>query len=75
MQKEYKIAIVKFCLYICEIAIKDTRISNFSKFKVQSLDIATPLGAGGPQQGPKGPQGPPALQKELEGWARSNQIF
>ena len=40
----------------CEIAIKVTQISNFSKFKVQSFDIATLLGAEGPQQGPKGPK-------------------
>ena len=42
------------------------QISNFSKFKVQSLDIATLLGAEGPQQGPqspKGPEEPPALRR------------
>jgi len=43
-----------------EIAIKVARISNFSKFKVQSLDIAILLGAEGPQQGAQGPKGPPA---------------
>ena len=47
------------------------QISNFSKFKVQSLDIATLLGAKGPQQGL---QGPSPLQ-ELEGWVCSAQIF
>ena len=40
------------------------QISNFSKFKVQSLDIATLLGV----------EGPSPLQ-EQEGWARSAQIF
>jgi len=42
------------------------QISNFSKFKVQSLDIATLLGAEGPKQGLqglKGPKGPPALRR------------
>ena len=46
--------------------MKAWRISNFSKFKVQSLDIVTLLGAEGPQQGPqgpKGPEGPPALRR------------
>ena len=41
--------------------------TNFlSKFKVQGLDIATLLGAKGPQQGPqgpRGPEGPPALRR------------
>ena len=49
-----------------EIQSKVTQISNFSKFKVQSLDIATLLGAKGPQQGPQGPKGPevpPALRR------------
>ena len=48
----------------CKKAIKVTQIFNFSKFKVQSLDIANLLGAEGPQQGPqgpKGPEGPPVL--------------
>ena len=31
---------------------------TFSKFKVHGLDIATLLGAKGPQQGPQGPKGP-----------------
>ena len=54
------------------------QISNFSKFKVQGLDIVTLPGAEGPQQGPqgpKGPEGPPSPPQELEGWARSAQIF
>ena len=42
--------------------MKVARISNFSKFKVQSLDIATLLGAEGPQQGPQGPKGPEGPQ-------------
>ena len=45
---------------------KFPKISNFWKFNVQSLDIATLLGAEGPQQGPqgpKGPEGPPALRR------------
>ena len=48
----------------CKIAIKVTQISNFLKVRVQSLVIATLLGAEGPQQGPQGPngpEGPPAL--------------
>ena len=58
-KKIYKIVIVK-------IAIKVTQISNFSKFKVQGLDIATLLGAEDPQKGlkgPRGPKGPPALRR------------
>ena len=42
------------------------QISNFLKFKVESLDIATLLGAEGHQQGPQGSwgsEGPPALHK------------
>ena len=54
MQKNYKIAIVKFCLYIVQNCNQSHAISNF--FEVQSLDIATLLGAEGPQQGPQGPQ-------------------
>ena len=45
------------------------RISNFSKIKVQSLDIATLPGAEGPQQGrqgSKGPEGPPALPRSYK---------
>ena len=41
---------------------------NFSKFKVQGLDIATLLGAEGPQQDPqgpalRGPKGSPTLRR------------
>ena len=35
-------------------------------------------GAEGPQNGPKGrwgPEGPPSPPQEIEGWARSAQIF
>ena len=55
-----------FASRLREIAIKVAQISYFSKIKVQSLDIATLLGAEGPQQGPqgpKGPEGPPALRR------------
>ena len=48
------------------------QISNFSKFKVQSLDIATLKGAEGPQQGPQGPRGPNGPQPSAG--ARRSQI-
>ena len=57
------------------LKIKVVQISNFSKFKVQSVDIATLLGAEGPQKGPKGPRGPKGPPQELEGWECSTQIF
>ena len=43
-----------------------TNLSNglkkfFSKYKLQGLDIATLLGAEGPQQGPRGSKGPSGL--------------
>ena len=71
MQKKYKIAIVKFCLYIVRNCNQSYANFKFLKFKVQSLDVATLQGAKGSQQGPQGPSPP----QELEGWARSAQIF
>ena len=65
-KKNHKIAIVKFFLYIVRNCSQSPANFHFSKFKVQSLDIATLLGAEGPQQGPqgpKGPEGPPALRR------------
>ena len=56
MQKNYKIAIVKFCLKIAQNHNQSCANFQFSKFKVHGLDIVTLLGAEGPQQGPKGPQ-------------------
>ena len=55
-QKNNKIAIVKFCLQIARNCDQSRANFQFSKFKVQGLDIETLLGAEGPQQGPKGPQ-------------------
>ena len=57
--------------------ILDFLTKFFSKFKVQGLDIATLLGAKGPQKSSKGPRGPkgPSPPEELEGWARSATIF
>ena len=58
--------IVKFCLYIMRNCDQSPANFQFSKFKLQSLDIPILLGAEGPQQGPqgpKGPEGPPALRR------------
>ena len=45
-----------------KIVFKVAQISNFSKFKVQGLDIATLLGAKGLQQGAQGPRVPKGSQ-------------
>ena len=66
MQKNDKIAIVIFCLHIVRNCNQSCANFQFLKFKVQDLDIATLLGAEGPQKGPKGPRGPkgpPALRR------------
>ena len=50
IQKNYQMAIIKFCLYIAQNCDQSCANFQFLKFKVQGLDIATLLGAEGPQQ-------------------------
>ena len=66
MQKNHKIAIVKFCFKIVKNRNQSCVNFQFSKFKVHGLDIKTLIGAKGPPQGPQGPrepEGPSALRR------------
>ena len=77
-KKNYKIAIVKICPYIVQNCNQSH--TNFQFFKASSsmFGYCNPTGGRKPPAGPAGPQGAqraPSPPQELEGWARSAQIF